>query len=265
MGTLSRRISRSQLAERYDEAAKQAALSLKRKYPHLTAIMVQGSVARGELGPFSDIDLVGVTRTRKKPAEFSYFDQNIYIPVGFVSVADLEKEFKDPKQFFWARGSAKSSTRILYDPNRILRRIMHRWEKAEPSSKILEDSLREEYHHIIEYSGKLRNGWLRRDEYLTRYAARVIAQHVENVIIALNDLSPITENYVWDQVLKAKTKPKHFETDYPLALGLRGTRQTESVYRSAVRLCRETLLLVREKFGDDAKDPRFRALLEERL
>ncbi len=177
-----------------------------------------------------------------------------------MSIADLEQEFTDPKAFFWARGSAEA-TRILYDPKGVLRRIMFRWKKAKLSNQILERSLWDDYHNIIEYSGKLRNGWLKRDEYLTRYSARVIAQHVQRALIALNDISIISENYVWHQVLHAGKKPKHFRTDYPLALGIMGTRDTQIAYRSAIRLCRETLRLIRAEFGKKAKSVRFRALL----
>ena len=227
--------------------------------------MVQGSVARGEPGPFSDIDLLGVTYTRTKPNEFYYYDHDIYVPVAFVCIADLEKEFKDPKQFFWARGSAQSSTRILYDPKGILGRFMFRWKRAKPSRQILENALLEEYHHIIEYSGKLRNGWLRGDEYQTRYAARVIAQHVENAIIALNDLSPVSENVIWHQVLSAKKRPRHFRTDYPISLGIVGTSDTSKVFKSATRLLGETLRLVRHEFGGRAGQNRFKRLLKEPL
>ncbi len=237
---------------------------MKREYPRLAGILVHGSVARGEPGPFSDIDLVGITSERKKPAEFSYFDSDFYVGVGFLSVSELEKELTDPKTFFWARGSAKA-TRILYDPKRILRRILIHGKNARPSNQILEKSLWDDYHNIIEYSGKLRNGWLKRDEYLTRYSARVIAQHVERAIIALNDLSVISENYVWDQVLNARKRPKHLGSDYPLTLGIKGTRDNEMVYRSAMRLCRETLRLVRAEFGEKAKQPRFLTLLGEPL
>ncbi len=71
-------------------------------------VLVHGSVARGEPGLFSDIDMLAVTKNRrKKPSEFSYFDGNIYVGVGFLSVAELEKEFADPKTFFWP-GEAQS-------------------------------------------------------------------------------------------------------------------------------------------------------------
>jgi predicted nucleotidyltransferase len=256
--------SQNHLKRRYDEAAGRAASLARREYPRIAGILVHGSVARREPGPFSDIDMVVVTNRRRKPSEFSYFDGDIYVGVGFLSVAELEQEFTDPKAFFWARGSAKA-TRILYDPKGVLQRIILRWKKTKPSNQILEKSLWDDYHNIIEYSGKLRNGWLKRDEYLMRYSARVIAQHVQRAIIALNDLSIISENYVWHQVLNAGKKPKHLGTDYPLALGIKGTRYTRTVYRSAMRLCRETLRLVRVEFGKKAKQPRFRTLLGESL
>ena len=99
---------------------------------------MHGSVARGEPGPFSDIDMLGVTNRKKKPADFSYFDGDIYVGIGFLAVSELEREFTDPKAFYWARGSAKT-TRILYDPNGVLRRIMLRWKKTKPSHQILEN------------------------------------------------------------------------------------------------------------------------------
>src|SRR6267378_504929 len=256
--------SRNELKRLYDEAAGRAASIVRREYPQLAGILVHGSVARREPGPFSDIDMVVVTNRRRKPSEFSYFDGDIYVGVGFLSVAELEQEFTDPKAFFWARGSAKA-TRILFDPKGVLRRIILRWKNSKPSNQILEKSLWDDYHNIIEYSGKLRNSWLKRDEYLMRYSARVIAQHVQRAIIALNDLSIISENYVWHQVLNAGKKPKHLGTDYPLALGIKGTRDDRLVFRASMRLCRETLRLVRVEFGQKAKQQRFRTLLSEPL
>lgn len=259
-----KRRSRQQLRKEYDEAASRAASTARREFPNLTGIFVHGSVARGEPGPFSDIDMVCVTGSERKPAEFSYFDKNIYVGVGFLSVAELEKEFTDPNSFFWAKGSA-NSTRILYDPKGVVRRIIQRWKKTRASHKLLQKSLWDEYHNLIEYSGKLRNGRLENNEYLTRYSARVIAQHAQRAIIALNELPVISENYVWNQILSSRKRPRHLSSDYPLALGLRGTRDTRTVYRAAMRLCRETLRIIQKGFGHKAKNARFRALLAEPL
>ncbi len=262
--TSTENLTPTELKRCFDEAANRAASYVRREYPHLVGVLVHGSVARREPGPYSDIDLVAVTGRGKKPSPFSYFDGGIYVGVGFLRVADLEKEFSDPEEFFRARGSAKA-TKVLYDPKNILKRILLRWRRAKPSQQILETTLWDTYHNIIEYSGKLRNGWRNRDEYLTRYAARVIAQYAQRAIIALNDLSIISENYIWHQVLKAKKKPEHLETDYPIALGIRGTKETSKVCRSALRLCRETLRLVKNEYGEKAKHRRFRELVAEPL
>jgi predicted nucleotidyltransferase len=248
----------------FDETTRRAVVLVRRDYPDVIGVLVHGSVARGEPGPFSDIDLVAVTSRGRKPSEFSYFDGDIYVGVGFLRVAELEREFSDSKAFFWARGSAKA-TRVLYDPKGILKRILARWRLAGPSQQILEKSLWDAYHNLIEYSGKLRNGWRSRDEYLTRYAAQIIAEHVERAIIALNDLSIISENYLWHQVLKAKKRPSHFEIDYPIARGIRGTKEVSKIYRSALRLCSETLRLIRNESRRKAKHKLFQTLLAEPL
>jgi predicted nucleotidyltransferase len=258
------RLTRSKLNRLFDETASRATILVRRDFPNVIGVMVHGSVARGEPGPFSDIDLVAVVGRGRKPAEFSYFDGDIYLGVGFLRVAELEREFNDPKTFFWARGSAKA-TRVLYDPEGFLKRILNRWRLAKPSRQILEKSLWDDYHNIIEYSGKLRNGWRNGDEYMTRYAARVIGQHVQRAIIALNEISIVSENYLWHQVLKAKKRPRHIGIDYPIALGIRGTKETSKVYRSTIRLCGETLRLIRSNFRRKAKHRRFRALLAESL
>jgi predicted nucleotidyltransferase len=256
-------ITPRELNQVFDGATRRAVALVRREHPNVIGVMVHGSVARGEPGPFSDIDLVAVTRRGRKPSEFSYFDGDIYVGVGFLRVAELEREFSDPKMFFWARGSAKA-TRVLYDPKGTLKRILVGWRQAKPSLKILEKSLWDDYHNIIEYSGKLRNGWRNRDEYKTRYAAQVIAQHVERAIIALNNISIISENYVWHQVLKAKKRPSHLGIDYPIARGMSAT-EISKIYRSTMRLCSETLRLIRKDLREKAKHKRFQALLAEPL
>ena len=124
-----------ELKKSFDEAAYRTASYVRREYPNLVGVLVHGSVARGEPGPFSDIDLLAVTSRGKKPSEFSYFDGDIYVGVGFLRVAELNREFSDPKAFFWARGGAKA-TRVVYDPEGILKRILVRWRLAKPSQQL---------------------------------------------------------------------------------------------------------------------------------
>ncbi len=129
--------------------------------------------------------------------------------------------------------------------------------------RVAEETVWDTYYNIAEYLGKLGNGWLVKDEYLIRYSARVVAQHSEKTVVALNDLSPVSENQVWHQVLAAKKKPAHFNRDYPVALGIKGTKQTRGVYIAGLRLGLETLKLIGEEFGEKTRRRAFRRLIEE--
>ncbi len=222
------------------------------------------SLTRSELKRLFDETAKPVINSGKKPSDFSYFDGDIHVGIGFLKIAELEKEFTDPKAFFWARGSALA-TKVMYDPKGIIRKILLRWKGAKPPHKVLEKSLWDTYYYMIEYSGKMRNGWRKQDDYMTRHSARIIAHCVERALIVLNDISVISENYVWHQVLKAGKRPRHVRTDYPIALGIQGTSDTSKVYRSASRLCKETLRLIRDEFRWRAKHIRFRELLAEPL
>jgi predicted nucleotidyltransferase len=74
-------LTQKQLKKRYNDAANRAASLVRREHPRLAGVLVHGSVARGEPGPFSDIDMLAVTNQKRKPSEFSYFDGDIYVGV----------------------------------------------------------------------------------------------------------------------------------------------------------------------------------------
>src|SRR2546425_13125371 len=86
-------ITQSELNQVFDEATRRAVALVRREHPNVIGVMVHGSVARGEPGPFSDIDLVAVTRRGRKPSGVSYFDGDIYVGVGVLWGWALEGEF----------------------------------------------------------------------------------------------------------------------------------------------------------------------------
>jgi hypothetical protein len=190
-----------------------------------------------------------------------YLDEGCYVAIWFLPLKDK----KEAAVFLlWAKGGAKS-VRILYDPKGFLKRLVSKRRRAKPGTDIVEQSLLEAYTNIIEYAGKLRNGWLGSNNYLTRYAARIIALRSEEVVIVLNNISPITENVLWELLMKARIRPAHFNTDYPVSIGLKGTSETERVFKSALRLSRETIGLVKDRFSGKSKNKSFSALLNQPL
>lgn len=83
--------TRDEPSRAFDEVVNRAASYVKREYPRIVGVRVHGSVARGEQGPFSDIDLLAVTNRGRLPSEFSYFDGEICARVGFLRVCRAGK------------------------------------------------------------------------------------------------------------------------------------------------------------------------------
>src|SRR5438445_9214508 len=111
-----------------------------REYPGVICVLVHGSVARGEPGPFSDVDMLAVIKSGKKPSDFSYFDGDIHVGIGFLKIGELEKEFTDPKAFFWARGSALA-TKVSSDPKAFIGGVLLGWKGLRLRHRSVEKSL----------------------------------------------------------------------------------------------------------------------------
>ena len=244
---------------RHEVIARRAARDILEAYPRVLGIFLDGSVGRGEPGPYSDIDLLVVVRGRP-PRWFSRLDSGILVTVGFLTTAKYRGALRNPQEFLWARGGA-SSARILHDTRGLLRKLRGERLRAGFPPRLQERLLANLYEEVIEYAGKLRNGHTRRDAYLVQYAARAIAGFAETAVLGLNDLSPRTENVLWHVVSAAQRKPRHFVVDYPVAAGLRGTPRTDHVYRAALRLASETLHLVRDTYSGKARIAWFKEIL----
>src|SRR5712692_8010332 len=244
---------RSMLKPRFELIVRQARSKILKRYPNILAIILSGSVSREQQLPNSDVDLLAITGGSHIPRPMVYYDQGNLVGIFFVSLRRFKEWDKDPKEFFWARGEALTA-KVLYDTSGIVQKILRKRRTLKPSRRITEEIIYDSCFNILEYLGKLRNGSLVRDQYLTRYAARVVAQYAEKTLIALNDISPVSENEIWHQVRKARIKPSHLIPDYPIALGIKGTRLTRRVSLSALRLGRETIELVRNILEREAKN-----------
>jgi hypothetical protein len=224
--------------------------------------MVNGSVGRGEPLPYSDVDIMVVTKGGRTPGWFSYFDGGIHVAIGFVTLKEFKEPIDNRREFFWIRGGARSA-KVLYDPHGTLDRVIHEKRMAKATPRVVETIAWHAHRDIVEYVGKLRNGWLLGDEYLTRYAARIVAEKAQEVVLALNDISPPSENAVWHQVMRARKRPTHFSLDYPVSLGIKGKASARRVFLSALRLARETVGLIKKEYSGTARNKRFLTFMDE--
>jgi len=255
------RTTNNRLRKRFNAVAQRAARLIEGEYPRVIGVVVDGSVGRGEPLPHSDVDVLAIVESGKTPRWFSYLDGGIHVSIGFLTAKQYETPQQNPQRFFWARGSAHSA-RILYDCKGVMEDLVRKRQTAKVTPDIVEGIAWKSCRDIVEYLGKLRNGRILRDEYLIRYAAMAVADNAQEVVIALNDLSPLTENAVWYQVADAVKKPRHFSVDFPISRGLKGGATSSRVVSSAERLGQETLDLLDRELTTIARNRRFRAFLK---
>ena len=250
------------LKQSFDLAIKRAESKTFKRHSNILSIILSDSVSRGQQLPNSDVDVLAIIRGSHIPKPIVYYDTQILVGIFFVSLRRFQsgtrilRNSSGPEE---KPSQAKSSMTL-----RGLFRILRKRRTLKPPRRITDEIIYDSCFNILEYLGKLRNGSLVGDEYLTRNAARVVAQHAENILVALNDISPVSENKIWHQVMKARIKPSHLIPDYPIALGIRG-RLTRQVFLSALRLGRETLELVKNTLERYGKSGSFLELLEDAL
>ncbi len=160
------------MKKRFEDVVGRAASKVLRDCPNAMGIVVHGSVVRGTAKPYSDVDLHVVLRRGRKPSEYSYFDQGIYVGVGF----DTVKELRVCERLQRLLLDPRTGCIILdiHDPSGTVRKLLRSQISLRPPHRILEETMWEVYHNIIEYAGKLRNAHQAKDAYLMRYAAHII-------------------------------------------------------------------------------------------
>lgn len=94
--------------------------------PEVQAVVLMGSQARGEAGPFSDIDLVRLVRdTTPLPLTGSHWWQGRLVTVSDVTPEQVERWFTDPQSAVkWIAGLRVA--RPLHDPDHLFAAIQAR-------------------------------------------------------------------------------------------------------------------------------------------
>jgi len=118
----------------------------------------------------------------------------------------------------------------------------------------------EEASYLLEYVGKLKNAYSKGDELNLFYAARVIAEICYNLLRPFNPVWTYTsEREIYVAFLNLKNRPKNYVEDFRVCYGITTEkRPLDRVYKSAIRLARETVEFLRANKGEEKiKDEEF--------
>ncbi len=244
--------SESRIRKGYDEALNEAKNFFLRKIKNVKAIYCVGSAARGDPGPHSDIDITIVSNRsvpRRRRWYAGYFNDCLILALR-IDEKDFLKSYlsRYEPRFFW-RFSTFQDCRVLYDPANLISRTVRKMNKMRNDPVAQEFVVQHRYPQMLEYLGKMRNAIISKDHIMVKYAARVLAETVGEILVAINRIQVRTENTFVRQVLKAETRPEGFNRDFIEAYGY-GSKASNhlTVANAALRLARNTHSLVKKKF-----------------
>lgn len=231
---------------------KDTAEEILKRLRDVELIIVYGSYAFGQMQRFSDIDMLVATKTKpRKRAIFRFVDyegRKVLMMIHFQKFSDVLKEFKKADEWVWTY-KAYMNALVLFDKDRNMQILRTELERHTVSNKDFLKEIPKSAPYLLEYVGKLKNAYLAKDELNVFYAARTIAKICYEILRPFNPVWKYTsEKETYASFIELENKPNHYVNDFKICYGLTlKSRSLATIYKSAMRLARETANFLRKK------------------
>jgi predicted nucleotidyltransferase len=207
---------------------------LRASFHDARAVFLAGSHARGDHGPWSDVDLTLVLGRPRRTGFIALWPEvdgrPLHVSVDLTTKRRLLDSQRRPAK--WSLGlPARQVVRVLWaaDPD------------LDGLTELRHPAGRGELEDFLECAGKVMNARRRGDEFALRIAARGLAERWPALVAPLNPPvlaeSPL---HAWRLALAFPDVPAQSADDVRACLGLRPVAG-EEVYRRAMRLAAETV------------------------
>lgn len=223
---------------------------LRTEIPGAAAILLKGSYARREPGPFSDIDFDVLVHGESHENYLAWFVEHnsrlVHISVAVNNLASWSCAAGDSEP--WAFGlPVHETTRLLWAADQALREKLDRSARVHPPGD-------PELEDFIEAFGKIRNAMDRNDDLALRLAAQTLGGLCPSLLRPINPaVHPSHHHDALLAALEFPIAPDGYCDDLLLCLGLSGTTTTmRDIHDAARRLTHRTVSLVRQH-ADDLK------------
>lgn len=202
---------------RLRKLAAEVARRILRDRRDVLAIGVCGSVARGEAGPGSDLDMQVIVRTG--PGKHtSVVLGRTFISLSFRPLREVERDFTQASAYL-AHQRGGLQVRVVHDPLGLFPKL--RAKATRLPGTVWDESARDALAEMSEYMGKLRNARARRDHANLVYAAWIVGVHAINLVGNMNRRDYASENTMWSEWRDFPSLPPRFGERVDVACGFR--------------------------------------------
>jgi len=214
--------------------AEQLAAKVERSRKDVVAVVLFGSVARGDDGPDSDVEIGAVARRGGREAE-RFVLGGVLFNVYWYNAAGLRRQMLEPDGDATKHGFFDGIP--LTDPFGWFARLKR--EVGDLPASYYRRSAEDALHHMYEYVCKARNARRRGDDANVVYATRVVGYFARVLAALLNGRHYASENTMTDEWGGFADLPKGFRRHVMPLIG--GSASVRVRYDCALvlwRLCR---------------------------
>jgi kanamycin nucleotidyltransferase len=200
----------------------------------LRGFFVSGSTARGDDGPYSDIEMWSVVR-KPVPKSFGRLISGCVAEVEFMTYGEALNAVSEPSLRWPIKVDQFTRVVALRDEDRIIERIRNKLDSL--NDDFFTACIRDGIINLTEEVGKVRNAWIRKQEAALRQVAVYVAE-ITSYIVALENAATIpTARYQWYEHRDWKHVPNGYENALHSAAGVGGASFRE-VYKAVLALNR---------------------------
>lgn len=224
---------------------------LRAEHADAVAVVLKGSHARGEAGPWSDIDFDVLVSTPDTEIYRTWLERDgdrlVHVSAAVESIENWLADAEHPVG--WSLGlDADETTRLLWAASDELRTLLDQPAKSHPA-------MEPEVEDSVEYLGKIHNALSKGDAIGVYRNAQKLAHLIPTLLIPVNPPVIATNSRrVVELITAMPNVPQGFAEDWLTCIGYVDARTPESTAQAAERLVRGALALLPpdpESVGDD--------------
>jgi phosphoribosyl-AMP cyclohydrolase len=228
---------------------------LRAEEPGALAILLQGSHARGDAGPYSDVDLRVVTAGPPRVRDRAYLLQEggrlVHYSVGGRPLAELVEAAANPELWPWLVAHY-AAVKPIWDPQDVVGLLRRTVEANRPGPRPYVDGLLLELETMVEEVAKVRNAVAADDYLAAARAAWETADQAWKVLLRCTDPWPLrSQREGVERMLRLGEAIPRYRENLLICLGLTpDPRPLDALSRAALQLAEGIVAWLEPRLND---------------